>query len=268
LLCADAAHASELTSAVRFWWHSIEVAPGVVTPGRKTAAIHAAELAMFRFPDLSGKTVLDIGGWDGFYAFHAEELGARRVALLDHYVWSLDLPGQQAYVRRCAEQGVAPAPYHETEFWKPDELPGKRGFDTARKLRASRVEPIVADFMTVPLDDVGSWDVVLFLGVLYHLEDPFGGLRRLAALTNDCAILETEAIAVAGRPDASLWEFYPFNELLGDTSNWWVPTATALSGALRAAGFARVELLVEPPPADPAVGEIAHYRLAAQAFKH
>jgi tRNA (mo5U34)-methyltransferase len=252
---------------VPYWWHSIEIAPGVFTPGHKTPEIHRSELEAFRLPDLAGKSVLDIGGWDGFYAFHAEDLGARRVALLDAYVWSLDLVGLRAYIDRCTQQGVAPAPYHETEFWRPDELPGKLGFDTARELRSSQVEAIVGDFMTMPQSEVGLWDVVLFLGVLYHLEDPLGGLRRLASFTNERAIVETEAIAVAGRPDASLWEFYPTNELLADSSNWFVPTAAALEGALRAAGFAHVEPLVEPPPSDPASDEITHYRAVAHAFK-
>jgi tRNA (mo5U34)-methyltransferase len=263
----DIEHAVARVAAVNHWWHSIEVAPGVVTPGRKTPEIHASELASFRLPDLTGKSVLDIGGWDGFYAFHAEECGARRVGLLDSYVWSLDIAGLSEYLARCAEQGVTPKAYHETEFWHPDELPGKRGFDTARELRRSTVEPIVADFAKDALAGIGTWDVVLFLGVLYHLEDPLGGLRRLAALTNECAVLETEAIVIGGRPDASLWEFYPTNELGADPSNWFVPTPAALEGALLAAGFSRAELLVEPPPANPATAEVVHYRAVAHAFK-
>jgi tRNA (mo5U34)-methyltransferase len=264
---ADIERARERVASVSQWWHSIEVAPGVWTPGSKTSDVHAAELSMFRFPDLTGKSVLDIGGWDGFYAFHAEELGARRVALLDSYVWSLDLVGLRDYIARCVAEGVAPPPYHETEFWHPDQLPGKRGFDTARELRGSDVEPIVADFTSAPLEAIGVWDVVLFLGVLYHLEDPLGGLRRLAAVTNECAILETEAIVIGGDPEGSFWEFYPTDELAADSSNWFVPTPAALEGALLAAGFSRVALLVEPPPADAATRQVVHYRAVAHAFK-
>jgi tRNA (mo5U34)-methyltransferase len=226
--------------------------------------VHASELATFRFP---GKTVLDIGGWDGFYSFHAEELGASRVALLDSYVWSLDIARLRRFAAQCAARGVPVPPYHETEFWRPEEMPGKRGFDAARELRGSAVEPIVADFVTAPFQDLGTWDVLLFLGVVYHLEDPLGGLRRLAALTRDVAILETEAIALGGAPSASLWEFYPTDDLAGDVSNWFVPTAAALEGALLAAGFSRVEMLVEPPPANAVSAQIVHYRAAAQAFK-
>lgn len=249
---------------VPFWWHSIEVAPGIVTPGHKTPAIHAQELAMLRFGDLTGKTVLDIGGWDGFYALHAESLGARRVAVLDHFVWSIDFAALNA--RRAAHpEERGPEVIEESAFWQPDTLPGKAGFDTARELRGSGVEELVADFMTVPLEQVGTWDVVLFLGVLYHLQNPLGGLRRLAAMTTERAIIETHAVSVGGHPDASAWTFYPTDELANDPTNWFVPTARALEGAVRAAGFARVEHLTEPPPA--ADGEIVEYRAGVHAFK-
>jgi tRNA (mo5U34)-methyltransferase len=241
---ADVEYARERVAEVLSWWHSIEVAPGVVTPGVKTPEFHAAELEMLRLPDLRGKSVLDVGGWDGFYAFHAEELGARRVAVLDSFGYT-DVPGHEATFR------------HD----------GRQGLDVARELRASSVEPIVADFMTVPMDQVGTWDVVLFFGVLYHLGDPLGGLRRLAALARECAIVQTHAIAVAGNPDASLWEFYPSDELGDDPSNWFVPTARALEGALQAAGFKCVTMQTEPPQTHKRGPAIVRYSAVAHAYK-
>jgi len=77
-------------------------------------------------------------------------------------------------------RGAARRPYQETRYWQPAELPGKRGFEMARKALGSRVEPCVADFMTADLEQIGTFDVVLFLGVLYHLENPFAAIRRLA----------------------------------------------------------------------------------------
>src|SRR5215207_2678035 len=97
---------------VPFWWHSADL---------------ERELDALALPDLTGRSVLDIGGWDGFFAFAAEREGAARVAVIDHYMWSMDSPGQQAYWRQCMADGVTPRPYHETEFWHPDTLPGKRG---------------------------------------------------------------------------------------------------------------------------------------------
>src|SRR5689334_21439934 len=125
---------------VGFWWHSIDVGDGTTTPGAKGADLLAAELAAMELPDLTGKTVLDVGGWDGYFAFAAEDRGASRVTVVDHYVWSLDLAGQQRHWAQCAADGVQPPAYRETEFWHPDTLPGKAGFDTARALRGSRVQ--------------------------------------------------------------------------------------------------------------------------------
>ena len=251
---------------VPFWWHSIELAPGVVTPGIKTPEHLAHEVETFRFPDLRGKRVLDIGGWDGYFALHAESLGAAEVTVLDHYVWSIDhkglaerAPGTEEEERRLA------ADVPGSRFWQPDRLPGKAGFDLARRARKSSVGEIVGDFMTIGLDEVGSWDVVLFLGVLYHLQDPLGGLRRLAAMTGEMAIIESQAISVGGHAGASLWEFYPRDECGGDPTNWFAPTAAALEGALLAAGFSRVELLVGEPEVPP--DDIGSYRAVAHAFK-
>ena len=168
----------EKVDAVPFWWHSIDLGHGVVTPGHK-AATCCAPLDAMALPDLTGKSVLDIGGWDGYFAFAAERRGASRVAVVDHYMWSMDSPGQQAYWRRCMADGIEPRPYHETEFWHPDTLPGKRGFDLAREALGSAVEPIVADFMTCDLAALGRWDVVFYLGVLYHMEEPLTALRRV-----------------------------------------------------------------------------------------
>src|SRR4051812_46257253 len=77
-------------AAIPFWFHSIELAAGIVTPGLKSPEQHTRELASLRIPDLRGKSVLDIGAWDGFYSFAAERLGAARVVALDHHVWCLD----------------------------------------------------------------------------------------------------------------------------------------------------------------------------------
>ena len=264
----DRVRARRRVDRVGFWWHSIDLGDGLVTPGVKTPQQLAHELAAVDLPDLRGKTVLDIGGWDGFFAFEAERRGAARVAVLDHYMWSLDIPAQQRYWAECRERGVAPEPYHETDLWHPDELPGKAGFDTAREVLGSRVEAIVADFATCDLQQVGTWDVTLFLGVLYHLPDPLGGLRRLARMTREFAVIETEAVVVPGFEHEALWRFFPGAELNGDVSNWWAPNMAALVGAVRAAGFGRVDVKLGPAREllDQAGGP-HHFRAVVHAHK-
>lgn len=244
----DALRTRRSVSKVGFWWHSIDLGNGVTTPGSKTAEMLQSEWAAIELPDLRGKSVLDIGGWDGYFSFEAERHGASRVAALDHYVWSLDLPRQQTYWRECREAGVQPEPYEQTEFWQPDALPGKAGFDTARSVLASDVESIVADFAQDDLSSVGSWDVVLFLGVLYHLKDPFDALRRLRELTGELAVVETHAVEVPGQEEVPLWHFYPGAELNADSSNWWAPNMAALRATLTAAGFSNVTVKRGPPP--------------------
>ena len=242
----DRVRARRRVDKVGFWWHSIDLGNGVTTPGGKSGEQLAHEVEAIDLPDLHRKTVLDIGGWDGFFAFEAERRGAKKVAVLDQYMWALDIPAQQRYWADCLAKGVAPEPYHETDLWHPDTLPGKAGFDTARELLDSNVEEIVADFATCDLEPVGTWDVTLFLGVLYHMPDPLGALKRLARMTNELAIIETEAVVVPGYEHEAMWRFFPGAELNGDVSNWWAPNIAALVGALEPAGFARAEVKLGP----------------------
>lgn len=247
--------------AVPFWFHSIDLGGGVVTPGVKSPEHLAAELDRLRLPSVQNQTVLDIGAWDGYFSFEAERRGARRVVALDHYVWSLDF--------RERDRHAGPLPMERECFrssdavWRPDALPGKRGFDVAREALGSSVEPVVADFATMDVSELGTFDVVLFLGVLYHLWDPLGALVRLREVTSGVAVVETEAIAVGGLGGRALAEFYPRNELGGDASNWWAPTMEALQGWCETAGFARVEPQVDVPSPEP--GEVTHYRAVVHA---
>jgi tRNA (mo5U34)-methyltransferase len=127
-------------------------------------------------------------------------------------------------------------------------MPGRAGFDLARRVTGSAVEPVHADFMTVDPAQVGRFDVVLFLGVLYHVREPLSALERVWRLTSEVAVIETEAIAVLGMPDARLIEFHESGELRGDYTNWFVPTEAALHALCRAAGFGRVVTRIGPPP--------------------
>ena len=74
------------------WFHTIDLGGGVVTPGQKDTL---TEVGIMRLPaDLTGRTVLDIGAYDGFYSFEAERRGASRVVATDHWAWTW--PGRDA----------------------------------------------------------------------------------------------------------------------------------------------------------------------------
>ena len=237
----------EMVRSVSFWWHSIDLGQGVTTNGFKSVEQLTHELQSLQLPDLRGKSVLDIGAWDGFFCFEAERRGAKRVLALDHYAWSLDLPQHIKYWRECQEQGIVPELYHKTPNWRPSELPGKRAYDTVHRALNSKVETLVADFMELDLNEVGTFDVVFYLGVLYHMENPLEALKRVAAVTEEVAIIETEAVIFPGYEHLAVCEFFESNELNGDVSNWWAPNEKALIGMCRAAGFKRVEVIVSSP---------------------
>jgi tRNA (mo5U34)-methyltransferase len=240
------------TQRVPFWFHSFDFGNGVSVSGRRTAAELEVAWDSLRLPNLTGKAVLDINTWDGWFAIRCERAGAARVVGLDWYVWAMDLTEHARYWQAIAAAGTAPKPYHEMPYFKPDTLPGKIGFDTARRLFGSRIEESVGDFSTMDLTDIrGQFDVVLYLGSLYHMTDPIGGLRRVFEVTRPggLAIVETHAIAVAGLEDVPLCESYgPLHLLNCDPSNWWGPNALALEQMLLAAGFSSVEVVTGPPP--------------------
>lgn len=230
------------------WFHSITLAPGVVTPGRKTAAVLADEWQRMALPSLAGKRVLDIGAYDGYFSFAAERAGAREVVALDHYVWSVDPVAYAAAWRRAREGGPPVPPPHLSAHWDPVGLPGRAPFDAARAALGSTVVPVVGDFATMDLAPLGTFDVVLFLGVLYHLEEPLTSLRRLRSLVapGGRLVVETEAVAIPGAGGRSVCEFFPAAELNDDPSNWWVPNATALAGLCTGAGFAEARVVSAP----------------------
>jgi glycosyltransferase involved in cell wall biosynthesis/SAM-dependent methyltransferase len=239
-----------LADSVPFWFHSIDLGHEVVTRGVKSAEVLAAEARNLNLPDLRGKTVLDIGAWDGFFSFHAERLGAARVVSLDHFMWERD-PAVTRYYQDCREQGVPPQAGYMRFPIPPEKLPGKRGYDIAARALGSRAEVIADDFMTMDLARLGQFDIVFYLGVLYHMQDPLAALRRLAAVARELVVIESEAVVVPGYEHLAICRFYEGSELNQDASNWWAPNQKALEGLCRAAGFARVETIVGPPATEP-----------------
>jgi tRNA (mo5U34)-methyltransferase len=252
---------------VPYWWHSIDVGNEVVTPGFKWGGgreVMAAELERQHMPtDLSGKSVLDIGSYDGYYAFEAERRGAASVTSIDHFVWLNNLDRENFSVDMSLQ------------YLKPDGLPptdhptpGKRAFDTARELRGSQVDSVVADFMHYDLDKLGTFDIVLYLGIIYHMEEPLTALRRVSQVTREMAIIESEGVVIPGYEDLPLAEFVQGSSLNEDPTNWWVPNIRALEALALAAGFKRIELVDGPTPPPPSDGTDMHRcRVTIHAFK-
>ena len=197
------------------WFHSIDLGNGIITPGEKGGAQSPerglawmkGELETLRLPALKDKTVLDIGCRDGYYAFEAERQGASVVAIdtWDHPDWDNDETFNLAYdalhSRLVYEKYDV---YDIDEKWWPE------------------------------------YDVVLLLGVLYHLKHPLLALEKIAAVTGDLLVVESN-FNPKEYGDMSIMRFLPGDELNIDSTCWWQFTKQVLVDMLLIVGFAKVE---------------------------
>lgn len=190
------------------WHHQIDLGNGVITPGRDKSA---RKLASLELPPLAGKSVLDIGAWDGYFSFSAERLGAERVVALDSVIW------------------------HNVS---------KEPFEIARKRLRSSVEDVDLEVLEISPETVGMFDVVLFLGVLYHMRDPMAALEAVASVTKELLVLETFT-DMAWSPRKAV-AFYPGTYLGGDHSNWWGPNPAATVAMVEEFGFKEVRIMQKP----------------------
>lgn len=185
------------------WYHRIDLGDGIMTPGVDDPAHRLEDLDIPA--DLGGKSVLDIGAWDGFFSFEAERRGARRVLATDSYCWG-------------------------GEGWGT-----KQGFDTVRRILGSNVEDLEIDAMDLSPETAGTFELVLFVGVLYHMRHPLLALEHVSSVTGGQLILETHtAMTAEARP---VMLFYPGSELNDDDTNWWGPNPPAVEAMLRDVGF-------------------------------
>jgi tRNA (mo5U34)-methyltransferase len=189
------------------WYHQIDLGDGIVTPGVDDTPNRMAPLELPS--DLSGKSVLDIGAWDGVFSFEAERRGASRVLATDSFCWS-------------------------GEGWGT-----KEGFLTASRILGSRVDDLEIDVMDLSPDRVGTFDLVLFVGVLYHLRHPLLALERVASVTGEQLIFDSHTAMI--EESDPVMRFYPGTELNDDPTNWWGPNPPAVEAMLRDVGFRRIE---------------------------
>ncbi len=191
------------------WWHSIDLGDGYVTRGVHTAEELAENIRRFNLPEnLSGKRVLDIGCWDGYYSFEAERRGAQVQAI---------------------------------DCWTPDN------FFKAKQARNSRVEFKELSVHEITREELGAFDVIFFLGVLYHLKHPLLALEQICEVARDVLIVETHVMDDFVELPLPVMEFYELHELGGQYDNWWGPNVECLVRMLRTAGFARCEVLRREP---------------------
>ena len=224
------------TKAVN-WFHRIPI--GLVqgeifyTPGIVKHGPDGSDYATERFGlplDLTGKTVLDIGAWDGYFSFEAERRNAALVVASDMALTKPDKNrlecgnwGANKGFRRAQHILGSKVRFIESSIFKVDEAIRQAAINSSGDLSE----------IAYPL----TYDITFCFGVLYHLTEPFLALQKLAAVTESMALVET---AITAGTSMSM-EFRPgFDK---DDSNWWYPTIPCLQAMLLRAGFARTELV-------------------------
>lgn len=196
----------EKINKVPFWWHSIKLGK-YVTPGHMGKGyVKAIEKSI---PvDLTGKSVLDVGAWDGYFSFLAESRGAGRVLAIDN-------------------------------LQNRDKTEGLIGFQVAKEILGSNVEYEVMDVRDVDrLEE--DFDVIFYFGVYYHVEDPYMTFVKLQRKCREYMILEGHVIEDP-RP---VMKFYFEAELQGSAAtDYWGASIPCLIKMCRRAGFKHAELV-------------------------
>jgi tRNA (mo5U34)-methyltransferase len=205
-----------LFASVPSWHQRWEIFQNVFTPGRNPIIDLMSSAAVPA--DLSGKRVLDIGAFNCCCSFECERRGAAEVVALD--------------------------------LQDPNEL----GFTALRDaIGSKRVRFAQGSVYNLDQAIIGTFDVVLFFGVLYHLRYPLlaiDQLRRIASGTIHIETLVIDRRFVAMGKDfqtlsslhealstVPLWQFYKSNELANDYSIWFGPNIQAVLDAFESAGM-------------------------------
>jgi tRNA (mo5U34)-methyltransferase len=192
------------------WAHSIDLGPELgVTPGMWPNPL--PQLSYMHMPeDLTGKFCLDVGSWDGWFAFEMERRNAAHITAIDLY-WN---------------------------------MPGKRaGIDFAVRALGSKVVVEHRDVYHLPTLATSFFDVVCYAGVLYHLKDALSAFEAIWYSMSPGGLLITEThldLLSVNRP-ACAW--YSGGQCDGDPSNWLGPNVHQVLAWMEDAGFVDCEFV-------------------------
>ncbi len=197
------------------FYHRVQLPDGSYTPGTCNHGPDGGNWPTERFGmplDLTGKSVLDIGAYDGFFSFEAEKRGGRVRA-----------------TNPSAPKG-----------------PSWSAFSYLHKELNSKVASSIVDIEALDENDwlePYPYNVVLFYGVLYHLKSPLVAMDNVAKLTapGGMCLLETAMsmnLDVNG-PSPPALEYGPNTE--GDPTNYFYPNRLWIETAAKEVGFKAVE---------------------------
>jgi tRNA (mo5U34)-methyltransferase len=208
------------------WFHNMELDGVPTAPNHFLGDYPRLKWQRFQHAvpaDLRGRTVLDVGCNGGFYALEMKRRGAARVVGID------EDPRYLAQARLASEVTGLPLELHELSVYDVARL-GER------------------------------FDLVLFMGVLYHLRHPLLALDLLAEhAVADGGTLIFQSLLRGDPAVPALADDYPFAEraifeqtgfprmcfveksFAGDPTNWWIPNRACVMAMLRSAGFTIVD---------------------------
>lgn len=200
------------------WYHTLELAPGVVTPGWFDTRSVAERLPMPA--SLQGMRCLDIGTFDGFWAFEMERRGAAEVVAIDvidprQWDWPPLSPPQVVDRLAARKRGGA-------------------GFHLARRMLGSAAQHRELSVYDLDVADLGEFDFVYLGSLLIHLRDPVAALDRIRR------VCRNELLVVENYYPLLSWlaPFWPLAKLDGrDRPWWWEANISCLRRLLEAAGF-------------------------------
>ncbi|HSL18959.1 MAG TPA: DUF1698 domain-containing protein [Methylomirabilota bacterium] len=207
--------------AEKYWFQKIRLFDDLLTPGWSDPAVEKEPY--FAVPeDLTGKRVLDIGCAEGYFSFLAERRGAAEVVAIDSF---------------------------------PDSV---RRFNICRDALGSKATAYLCNVYDLSERTFGTFDVVLFYGVLYHLRHPLLALEKILGVCSGTMMLQTlihEDPALVGH---SLAKFYPRghqsgpaeeqdNEQFFDPTIFWVPNRMCVVAMLDSVGFVDIERVTDDP---------------------
>jgi len=233
-------HAIEERILEKTWFYRFELPSGRVTAtydGGALDGIHTSRLAMLREVvdrhfggSLADRNVIDIACHQGWFSSRVAGWGASEVLAVD------------ARVEHVADTALI-----------------------RDALGLANLRVMQSDVHALDEAQLGRFDLVLMLGLIYHLENPVGALRRARALTRNACVIETQVVpGMTGMVDYGSYRFVrPLKGSFGiidetddthgpeasTTGICLVPSLEALFWILRKVGFARVEQVAPPPDA-------------------
>jgi len=242
----------EKIKSIPYWYHRIALPDGTITPG-------CAPIDPDRYcipADLTGKRVLDIGAWDGYWTWEALKRGAKEVVAIDDFSdhcgapdkvkrngWqTFDLCREAFGFTRCA---MDPANNTPLIVWR-----------NGHGQKCRRIETSVYNLCPIEL---GQFDLVFCFGVIYHLKHPLLALEKISAVCTGALYIETASLDEYSPYRGGLgkgyvdndrvMEFYPTAEYGGNAGNWWTPTLECLGAMMHSVAFRDIECwpLTETP---------------------